>query len=199
MKINHVDYNNIKTVLRQIKSRQKKDYHIIGEPITLSDARHLAEQDRYLFQWWALGLLPARPYGGQADEKKGKKGADKGIDGIMTFQDTAGGAHKRIIVQVKSGKVSSRDIRDLNGTVDREKNAVIGVFITLEKPSRNMEMEALEAGRYRSEGFNRDYPKIQILTIEQLLSGEKVQFPGTDTTLKQAQREMKNIGEQQLL
>ena len=85
-------------------------------------------------------------------------------------------------------------------SVDREKNAVIGVFVTLEKPSRNMEIEALEIGRYVSEGFNRDYPKIQILTIEQLLSGEKVQFPaGTDTTLKQAQRELQSSGEQQLL
>jgi len=177
----------------------KKDYEIFGEPVTLDDAHHLAKQDRYLFQWWALGLLPARPHGGQADKKEGKKGADKGIDGIMTFQDSAGGAHKRIIVQVKSGKVSSRDIRDLNGTVDREKNAAIGVFITLENPTRNMEMEALEIGRYKSEGFNRDYPKIQILTIEQLLAGEKVQFPGTDTTLKQAQREQQNGGEQRLL
>ncbi len=177
----------------------KKDYEIFGEPVTLDDAQHLANQDRYLFQWWALGLLPARPHGGQADKKEGKKGADKGIDGIMTFQDSAGGAHKRIIVQVKSGKVSSRDIRDLNGTVDREKNAAIGVFITLENPTRNMEMEALEIGRYKSEGFNRDYPKIQILTIEQLLAGEKVQFPGTDTTLKQAQREQQNGGEQRLL
>jgi site-specific DNA-methyltransferase (adenine-specific) len=177
----------------------KKDYDIFGEPVTLADAHHLAKQDRYLFQWWALGLLPARPHGGQADKKEGKKGADKGIDGIMTFQDSAGGAHKRIIVQVKSGKVSSRDIRDLNGTVDREKNAAIGVFITLENPTRNMEMEALEIGRYKSEGFNRDYRKIQILTIEQLLAGEKVQFPGTDTTLKQAQREQQRAGEQQLL
>jgi len=179
--------------------KAKKDYDLFGEPTTLDDAQHLANQDRYMFQWWALGLLPARPHGGHGDSKEGKKGSDKGIDGVMTFQDSAGGVHKRIIVQVKSGKVSSRDIRDLNGTVDREKNAVIGVFVTLEKPSRNMEIEALEIGRYVSEGFNRDYPKIQILTIEQLLAGEKVLFPGTDTTLKQAQREMQSSGEQQLL
>jgi len=177
----------------------KKDYDLFGEPTTLDDALHLANQDRYLFQWWALGLLPARPHGGHGDSKEGKKGSDKGIDGVMTFQDTAGGVHKRIIVQVKSGKVSSRDIRDLNGTVDREKNAVIGVFVTLEKPSYNMEIETLEIGRYISEGWNRNYPKIQILTIEQLLSGVKVDFPGTDTTLKQAQKELQNAGEQQLL
>jgi len=83
--------------------------------------------------------------------------------------------------------------------VSAEKNAAIGVFVTLEKPTRNMETAALETGRYESEGWNRNYPKIQILTIEQLLSGVKVDFPGTDTTLKQAQKELQNAGEQQLL
>jgi site-specific DNA-methyltransferase (adenine-specific) len=166
----------------------KKDYALTGEPSTLSDARHLAKQDRYQFQWWALGLLPARPFGGQADSKHGKKGADKGIDGIMTFRDSKDG-DKRIIVQVKSGKVKSGDIRDLHGTVEREKNAVMGVFITLETPSQNMQVEAMECGYYHSNGFNRDYPKIQLMTIEQLLEDKKIIFPGTDTTLKPAQRE----------
>jgi len=200
-----VDITPLATAL--IKSRlynafniqAKKDYDLIGEPTTLADAQHLAQQDRYQFQWWALGLLPARPFGGQAGAKTGKKGADKGIDGIMTFRDSANGVDKRIIVQVKSGKVSSRDIRDLNGTVDREKNAVMGVFVTLEPPSHNMELEVMELGDYHSVGFNRSYPKIQILTIEQLLDGARVQFPGADTTLKQAQREQVNGGEQKPL
>ncbi len=196
-----IDITRLATTL--IKSRlydafgieAKKDYNLIGEPTTLSEARHLAKQDRYQFQWWALGLIPARPQGGLAGSKEGKKGSDKGIDGVMTFQDTASGLHKRIIIQVKSGKVKPGDIRDLNGTVDREK-ATMGVFITLEPPSQNMEMEALELETWHSEAFNRDYPKIQILTIEQLLAGAKVQFPGTDTTLKQAQREQAKPGEQ---
>jgi site-specific DNA-methyltransferase (adenine-specific) len=181
------------------KIEAKKDYDVIGEPTTLSDAKHLSTQDRYQFQWWALGLIPARPYGGQAGSKTGKKGADKGIDGVMTFSDSTSDMDKRIIIQVKSGKVKSGDIRDLNGTVDREKNAVMGVFITLEPPSHNMELEVMEIGYYHSEGFNRDYPKIQLLTIEQLLAGEKVKFPGTDTTLKQAQREHAEIKQQDLL
>ncbi len=173
----------------------KKDYNLIGEPTTLTEARHLATQDRYQFQWWALGLIPARPQGGQGDSKTGKKGKDRGIDGIMTFQDDPKGHHKRIIIQVKSGKVKSGDIRDLIGTVTRE-NAVMGVFVTLEPPSRDMEMEALSIPKWHSDTFDRDYPKIQILTIEELLNGAKVQFPGTDTTLSKAQREQDRIGEQ---
>jgi len=117
----------------------------------------------------------------------------------MTFTDSIDGTDKRMIIQVKSGKASSRDIRDLHGTVEREKNAAIGVLITLEPPSQNMKIEAMEIGYYHSAGFNRDYPKIQIFTIEQLLAGEKVKFPGTDTTLKQAQREQLGGKQQGLL
>jgi site-specific DNA-methyltransferase (adenine-specific) len=178
----------------------KKNYDLIGEPTTVADAKLLAKQDRYQFQWWALGLLPARPFGGQGDSKQGKKGADKGIDGIMTFKDThKDGLDKRIIVQVKSGKVKSGDIRDLLGTVEREKNAVIGVFVTLEEPTKDMNIAAMESGYFHSDFYNRDYPKIQIFTIEQLLAGDKIKFPGTDTTLKQAPREQPNMGEQENL
>lgn len=74
--------------------------------------------------------------GGQEGSKVGKKGSDKGIDGIMNFVDDATGKPKRVIVQVKSGHVKSGDIRDLVGTVKRE-NAAIGVFITLEEPSKD--------------------------------------------------------------
>jgi len=203
-----IDITRLATTL--IKSRlfdafgivAKKDYDLIGEPTTLDEAQHLAtKDDRYQFQWWALGLIPARPQGGQGDSKAGKKGADKGIDGVMTFQDNYDSPHHRILVQVKSGKVKSGDIRDLNGTVDREK-AVMGVFVTLEPPSRPMEIEALEIGHWHSHSWNQDYPKIQILTIEQLLNGTaKVKFPGMkDTTLSKAKGEDKDAaGEQRPL
>ncbi|MEN3029007.1 MAG: DNA methyltransferase [Aquificaceae bacterium] len=82
-----------------------KDYRVIGEPVDLSGARELAFQDRFQFQWWAMSLVDARPY---ADKKRG---ADKGIDGLVYFymdKDKLGKA----IVQVKSGKVSVKDIRE---------------------------------------------------------------------------------------
>ncbi|MCK4790711.1 MAG: hypothetical protein KAV87_43650, partial [Desulfobacteraceae bacterium] len=58
----------------------KVNYEVIGEPTALSDAKALAEQDPYQFQWWALGLVGARPV-------EQKKGADKGIDGRLYFHD----------------------------------------------------------------------------------------------------------------
>ena len=79
-------------------------------------------------------------------------------------------------LQVKSGRVKSGDIRDLVGTLDREK-AALGVFITLEPPSRDMLTEAASAGFYESLAWGRKFPRIQIVTIEQLLAGTDVQMP----------------------
>lgn len=162
-------------------------FQVIGEPQSISDARQLAQDDRFQFQWWALSLIYARPYGGESGSKKGKKGADKGIDGVITFIDDSSGQPKRVLIQVKSGKVSSRDIRDLVGTVEREK-ATMGIFLSLEEPTRDMKTEAVSAGYYHSSGWNQDYPRIQILTVEELLRGGKVNMPPSHATFKQAQR-----------
>lgn len=171
------------------------DYHVIGEPVSLDSARQLAQDDRFQFQWWALSLIQARPQGGDADSKKGKKGADKGIDGVISFIDDHTNRPKRILVQVKSGKVSSRDIRDLVGTLDREK-AAMGIFLTLEEPTRDMRTEAIAAGYYNSPGWNQNYPKVQILTVGELLRGAKVNMPPTHATFKKAER-VKDEGPQQ--
>ena len=120
-------------------------------------------------------------------KQEGKKGSDKGIDGVITFIDDHSGKAKRVLVQVKSGHVKSGDIRDLVGTVKRE-DAAIGVFITLEAPTQDMKKEALSAGYYHSSGWNKNYPSIQILTIVELLHGVEVQMPPQFGTFKQAQR-----------
>ncbi len=73
------------------------------------------------------------------------------------------------------------------GTIDREK-AAIGVFLTLEEPTKPMIKEALSAGRYDSPGWGQDYPRMQILTVEQLLHGAKVQMPPQHGTFKAAQQ-----------
>ncbi len=164
-----------------------KDYQVIGEPVDLSSAKQLAHDNRYQFQWWALGLIRAMPLGGELGDKKGKKGKDLGEDGKIRFFDDTSGEPKSALVQVKSGHVKSGDIRDLHGTVERE-NAAIGVFITLELPTSEMNKEALSAGFYTSKHFQKDYPKIQILTIEQLLNGEQIQMPSVQVTFKKAEK-----------
>ncbi len=163
------------------------DYEVIGEPVSVDGARQLAEDDRFQFQFWALSLVQARPLGGEVGGKTGKRGKDRGVDGVITFIDDATGKPKRAMVQVKSGKVKSGDIRDLVGTVEREK-AAVGLFITLEAPSKDMETEAVSAGFYYSPGWGRDYPRIQILTIEDLLDGDTPEMPSSTVTFKQAER-----------
>lgn len=177
---------------------EREDYRVIGEPVDLADARALATYDRYQFQWWALSLIKARPLGGEAGSKQGKKGSDKGIDGVISFIDDNSGKPKRLLVQVKSGKVKSGDIRDLVGTLDREK-AAMGVFITLEAASSQMKTEAATAGFYRSPGWGRDYPRLQILTVEELLNGAEVKMPPSSITFKQAERTKEAKGEQDSL
>jgi site-specific DNA-methyltransferase (adenine-specific) len=168
----------------------KRDYQVIGEPGDLSGAQQLASEDRYQFQWWALSLIEARPLGGVGDSKTGKKGSDRGIDGVINFLDDRKLGLKRAIVQVKSGHVNSGMIRDLKGTLEREQ-AAVGIFITLESSTREMDTESVTAGSYHSEIWNRDYPRIQILTIEQLLNGAEVKLPQTPnnaTIFRQAEQ-----------
>ncbi len=169
------------------------DYDVIGEPVTVDAARALAHdpdnEGRYQFEWWALSLIGAKPTDGKSGSRKGKKGADKGIDGVINFfeEDEKGKPiAAAAVVQVKSGKVTARDIRDLKGVVERE-NAAIGVFITLENPTQAMVKEALAANYYESPGRQgKRYRKIQILTIGDLLDGTGVDIPAQYSQFKQA-------------
>lgn len=162
-------------------------FRVIGEPEDLEAARQLAGDNRHQFEWWALSRVRARPVGSTGEERQGKKGRDRGIDGVIIFVDEPKGKPKRALVQVKSGHVSSRDVRDLRGTVEREQ-AAIGVFLTLEPPTREMLHEATVAGAYHSPGWNRDYPRLQILTITELLAGAEVSMPPAHHTFTPAQR-----------
>lgn len=96
-------------------------------------------------------------------------------------------------MQVKSGHVSARDVRDLRGTIERE-HAALGAFITLEPPTREMQAEAVAAGSYRSEGWGRDFPRLQILAVGDLLQGRaQLQMPPITGPFKQAQRSAHGI------
>src|SRR2546425_112130 len=170
-------------------------FKVEGEPADIAAARKLAQDDRYQFQWWSLSLIRAKPLGGQEGSREGKKGSDRGIDGVIAFIDDNTGKAKRVLVQVKSGHVNSSHIRDLKGTLQREQ-AAIGIFITLEPPSKDMTTEAVSAGFYHSSGWNKDYPRIQILTIEELLHNTEVKMSPQFGTFKQAQRVQQSNHEQ---
>lgn len=91
-----------------------------------------------------------------------------------------------MVISVKSGRVSASQLRDLVGVVQTEK-AQIGVFITLEEPTLPMRSAAASAGFYDSPGWGQKYPRIQMLTIQELLQDAKIQYPPrTSVTFKEA-------------
>jgi hypothetical protein len=137
-------------------------YDVIGEPTDLFGAHALARQDRYQFQWWALSLIKARPV-----DQNQKKGADKGIDGIKYINITPGLKKPqtiKVVVQVKSGHVSVKDVREFKTVIENTKSEM-GLFVTLEEPTTPMTQEALSSGYYKPSGIVGaiSCPKVQIL------------------------------------
>ena len=94
-------------------------------------------------------------------------------------------------MQVKGGaNVTRANIATLKGDVDREK-AAVGLFITLAEPTREMLRESTAAGHFESPHHGA-VPKIQILTVEDLLAGKKPQLPDLsrgEQTFKKARME----------
>lgn len=167
-----------------------KSYEVIGEPVSPPDAAVLAKDDPFQFQWWALGLVGARPI-------EQKKGADKGIDGRLYFHDDMAGAKtKRIIFSVKAGKTSVPHVRDLRGVIEREQ-AEIGVLLTQQEPTKPMRTEAASAGFYESPWGTR-HPRLQLLTVTDLLTGKTVDRPAQqgNVTFKKAPRYERKTGKQ---
>ena len=149
------------------------DVEVIGEPTTKSEAEELAKEDAFQFELWALSKVNAR----NADKRKG---ADRGVDGRFLFHETPGGKTRQAIISVKSGKTGPQHVRDLRGVIEREE-AEIGVLITMRDPTPAMRAEAATAGVYRSgsEGVGTwgDHPRMQLLTIQELLEGKEIDKP----------------------
>ena len=148
-----------------------------GIPKDLTGARALAHKNRFEFEYWALDLVNATP--SQSKTKENMKGADKGIDGIITIVlDVKSGKEEygKMLVQVKSGGVQRNDIATLKGDIERER-ATGGLFITLEEPTKPMKEETVVAGTYKVNYSQKEFPKIQIMTIKELLVGRQPDIP----------------------
>jgi DNA modification methylase len=167
--ITHLAINLMKhRLLTAFGEGVKAEYEVIGEPTDIEGARQLAADDPYQFQWWALGLVGARPV-------EQKKGADKGIDGRILFHEGNPTDVKHIILSVKAGANLHRNfVHELGGVVTRE-GAAIGVLITMENPTKPMREEAASAGFYQSPWGN--HPRLQLLTVPELLAGKRIDAP----------------------
>jgi hypothetical protein len=103
-----------------------------------------------------------------------KKGADKGIDGIIYFHNPPHGVGQ-VIVSVKAGQHINPDmISALEGTVKRE-DAQLGVFVCAAEPTANIRRNAAAMGIARI--GREQYPRIQIVTADELLTGPLPRLP----------------------
>ncbi|TPG20953.1 site-specific DNA-methyltransferase [Sphingomonas koreensis] len=167
-------------------------FTVEGTPKDLASAEDLARRDKYQFQWWAVSMVDAMPFGGK------KKGADGGIDGIIYFKPD-GKRTEKALVSVKGGdSVGVQMIRDLHSAMAREK-APIGVFVTKALPTSAMLKEAAAVGRFHAEATGKSYARLQILTLAELFAGKKPDVPYVDPTagMKRAPRE--DIARQDML
>ena len=167
---------------------------IEGWPVDMAGAVALAAQDdKYHFQDWAVIQAGGRPAGGDR-----KKGADKGIDGVIPFLD--GENQKtpmRGIISVKAGATGPAHVRDLAGVVAGDPDAAFGVFICLNTPTKPMIEAAGEQGQWVSDYDGRMYPRVQILCAQDLIDGKKPRMPASATGLfAKPERERRQEGVQ---
>ncbi len=189
-----VTYLAIDLIRKRLRDSFKNElapYEEIGIPQDVPSAERQFKLNPFQFECWALATVGAR-------SAREKRGADRGIDGVMNLRDESSGEYKKIILQVKGGHVAVSQVRDLKGVLDREK-AEIAVFLTLKRPTRQMREEAAAAGSFIDPQFpEHRFPRLQILTIEDIFTGKKVGFPSwwSQDTFKKGPRRRKNNPEE---
>jgi hypothetical protein len=184
-----VTYLAIDLIRKRLKDSFGNDlapYEEIGLPQDLPSAERLFQLNPFQFECWALSTQGAR-------SAREKRGADRGIDGVMNLRDEYSGEYKKIILQVKGGQVTVSQIRDLKGVLEREK-AELAVFLTLKRPTRQMQQEADAAEPFIDPQFpGKRFSRVQILTVEEIFNGKKIAFPSwwSQETFKKGPRRRK--------
>lgn len=150
------------------------DFIISGIPRDVLSARALFKRSHFEFERWAVSLVDGEP--------KAKPGGDRGVDGVARFplDSKAKGVTGRVLISVKGGKdIKPEYVRELEGTV-RGHKAEMGLLITLENPTQGMTDTANHFASYKwpvTQNAGQEFQRIQIVTIEDLLSGRRPQLP----------------------
>ncbi|MCA1707518.1 MAG: restriction endonuclease [Actinobacteria bacterium] len=153
-------------------------YEIRGIPRDLAGAKALFEHSPFEFERWCVMLLDGQP--------NEKQVGDKGIDGVIRFPLGKKDSGK-VLVSVKGGATNPGHVRDLVGTVESQK-AAMGVFVCMQKPTKGMVDAANHSGVYTYPVNDQKFPKVQIITVEELLDDKRPSMPNTLLPYFQAQR-----------
>jgi site-specific DNA-methyltransferase (adenine-specific) len=158
---------------------------VVGEPKDIGGAKYLAASKPKQFEYWVVDKLDAQPTGG--------KGQD--LDGVKPFIEF-GGKVKRAVISVKGTKsVNPEMIREVLGALGPDKP--IGILVILAEPTKGMKTQAAAAGSYESAG--QKYPRVQIMTVEDILNGKRPQLPSPVSPFAKAPKEKKNPQQEALL
>lgn len=151
--------------------KEDERYKISGVPLSVEGAEDLFSRDPRQFQHWSVELS-----GGFSSTKHS---GDLGIDGRIHFETQAG--LKNMVLSVKGGKLTPAYVRELHGVLEREPDSEMAGFICLQEPTKGMLSEAATAGLYHYQG--RDYHRLQIRTVQELLDGKGFDTPSRVQTL----------------
>jgi len=146
-------------------------YRVEGIPRDLPGAQALFEQSPFDFERWAVTLAEGTP--------NQKQVGDRGIDGVIQFPNDARGkvAPGRVLVSVKGGRsVNPGMVRDLVGTVQSQQ-AEMGVLITMAQPTSGMVEAADHSGTYTWPVNGQTFPRVQVITVSDLLNFRRPKMP----------------------
>ena len=154
-------------LIREILSERYRlsegaDFKVTGIPNSVESAQELFKRDPFQFEHWAVERVGGFPT---------KKSGDRGVDGKLYYETERG--LRSMVLSVKGGGIKPEYIRELSGVVNDEPDADLGGFICLKQPTAKMMEAARDAGDFEYRGVK--YPRVQVMTVEQLIEG-KMEF-----------------------
>ncbi len=183
-----ITYQLIALTLKRLKDSEGQaavdavELHGVPKDMESVDALVHKKDDRVRkeFEKWAI-----LTYSDNRAVINEKKGADKGIDGVAYTRKSATEVLP-VIISVKSGKIGRKEMGELRGTIERE-GAAAGILITRNEPTKPMITEAKAAGQFKPENFAA-FDKLQIVTVQEILDGAKMNLPLMEEVTKRAQK-----------
>lgn len=157
----------------------RETYEILGIPQDIEGAQRLFERSPFEFERWCVMALDGQP--------NEKQVGDKGIDGVIRILIGGKGQSDRALISVKGGGTNPGHVRDLLGTIQGQK-AAMGIFVCMKPPTKDMREVANKSGIYKHPGDGREYPRLQIITVQELLDGKWPKLPPTLLPYFQAQK-----------